>query len=425
MAKTYSCALFLLAGTVLSARNFTQRPNNDPLPRGYYIVVAAFFSHQEDYAQRYSSKLNAGGLHVKYGLDPTRRLYFVYLDQYSDFAESVHQMLKVRKEGTFDKAWVRTIRGAFELTDQVGSRKEEPNVINANPTPIPVVKREEPEAIDKQAVKEAKVVEGHKVEEQKPVVTEVIENPPADPVYIPQTLNNTPVFLSLYNATNNQVIDGEVEIVDTERARLITKVKGNTYVTLPDPGTKSGQLSLISKTFGFRPEQHELHYKNTEADTLQPYVDLVGNFYMVNFGLSRIHKGDISTLYNIYFYNDAAIMLPDSKYQLNSLLQMFKENPSLKIVLHGHTNGNGRGKIIYMGPSKNFFQITRDVVEGSGSAKELSRARAEVIRDWLLTQGIQDKRVTVKGWGGSRMIHDKNSVHARKNIRVDVEVVEE
>jgi outer membrane protein OmpA-like peptidoglycan-associated protein len=221
------------------------------------------------------------------------------------------------------------------------------------------------------------------------------------------------------------VIDGDVEVVDTERSRLITKVKGNTYVTLPNPGTKSGQLSLISKTFGFRPEQHELHYKNTEADTTQPFVDLVGNFYMVNFGLTRIHKGDISTLYNVYFYNDAAIMLPDSKYQLNSLLQMFKENPSLKIVLHGHTNGNSRGKITYMGPSKDFFNITRDVMEGSGSAKELSEARAHVIREWLLAQGIANERVTVKGWGGSRMIHDKNSVHARKNIRVDVEVIEE
>jgi len=44
---------------------------------------------------------------------------------------------------------------------------------------------------------------------------------------------------------------------------------------------------------------------------------------------------------------------------------------------------------------------------------------------WLVDQGIDDRRVTVRGWGGSRMIHDKNSAHARKNIRVDVEVVEE
>ncbi len=420
MAKVYSCALLLLAVTALTARTFTQRPNNLPLPKGYYVVVAAFFSYQEDYAERYSTKLNTGGLHSRYGLDPTRRLYFVYLDQYSDFKESVDQMLKVRKEGIFEKAWVRVIKESAEEKEQVAERKEEQKATEVAP-----IKGKAEQKVIEERKEEVKVVEEKRVEEQKLALTEVVENPPADPVYVPQNLNNTPVFLSLYNSTNNQVIDGDVEVVDTERARLITKVKGNTYLTLPNPGTKSGQLTLISKTFGFRPEQHELHYKNTEADTVEPYLDLVGNFYLVNFGLSRIHKGDISTLYNVYFYNDAAIMLPESKYQLNSLLQMFKENPGLKIVLHGHTNGNGRGKIIYMGPNKDFFAITKDVVEGSGSAKELSKARAEVIRDWLVSQGIANERVTVKGWGGSRMIHDKNSVHARKNIRVDVEVIEE
>ena len=419
MAKIYSFALIFFAGTVTSATP-RQLANNDPLPKGYYIVVAAFFSHQEDYAIRYSSKLNAGGLHAKYGLEPTRKLYFVYLDQYVDFTESVQQMLKVRQEGTFVKAWVRTIRNSVANDEPAVAKKEEPLTQKADATPV--VTKEEAKVSEE---KKAEAVAVREEVKQQPVVTQVIENPPAKPVLLPQTLNNTPVFLSLYNATNNQVIDGDVEVVDSERARLITRVKGNTYVNLPNPGTTSGQLSLISKTFGFRNEQHEIHFKNTEADTVQPFLELVGNFYMVNFGLSKIHKGDISTLYNVYFYNDAAIMLPDSKYQLNSLLQMFKENPGFKIVLHGHTNGSGRGKIIYMGPGKDFFTITKDVVQGSGSAKELSEARAEVIREWLLAQGISSERVTVKGWGGSRMIHDKNSVHARKNIRVDVEVIED
>jgi len=419
MVKVFCSALLFLVGTVISARSLTQQSTSAPLPKGYYVVVAAFYSYQEDYAQRYSTKLNEGGLHVKYGLDPTRRLYFVYLDEYSDFKESVDQMLRVRKEGTFEKAWVRIIKES-NSEEPVAAKKAAPKVQTENES-VSIERK----PVDEKKVEEVNTAEEKKVEEQKLTVTEVVENPPADPVYLPQTLNNTPVFLSLYNATNNQVIDGDVEVVDTERSRLITRVKGNAYLTLPNPGTKSGQLTLISRTFGFRPEQREIHYINTEADTVQPYVDLVGNFYMVNFSMSRIHKGDISTLYNVYFYNDAAIMLPDSKYQLNSLLQMFKENPSLKIVLHGHTNGNGRGKIIYMGPSKDFFNITKDAVEGSGSAKQLSEARAEVIREWLLAQGIANERVTVKGWGGSRMIHDKNSVHARKNIRVDVEVIEE
>lgn len=425
MTKFYGCALLAIALFLPSFGN-AQQPTNTTLSKGNYIVVAAYFSNQESYAQRYSSKLNEGGLHSSYGLEPTGKLYFVYLDQYPDFTESVQQMLKVRKEGTFDKAWVRVIKEGSAPTETIAiaPKKEEPkNKEELKVKEEPKTKvNPQPEA----AVVPVKPEEPLKVEEKKleqpAVITEVVENPPAKPVYVPQTLNNTQVFVSMYNLTNRQVVDGEVEVVDTERSKLITKVKGNTYVNLPNPGTKSGQLSLISNAFGYRKEQHEINYKNTEADTTKPYVSLIGNYYMLNFGLSRIHKGDISTLYNVYFYNDAAIMLPESKYQLNSLLDMLKENPNLKIILHGHTNGNGRGKIIYMGPSKNFFTITKDVKEGSGSAKELSEARARTIREWLLVQGIADNRVTVKGWGGSRMIHDKNSVHAKKNIRVDVEV---
>src|SRR5258708_34955729 len=142
MAKTYSGTLVLLIGFVLSARSAVQQPSNDPLPKGYYIVVAAFFSYQEDYAQRYSSKLNEGGLHAKYGLDPTRKLYFVYLDQYADFNESVQQMLKVRKEGIFEKAWVRVIKeGAEPSGEQTVMKKEKPPVQKAASSPI--AKKEE------------------------------------------------------------------------------------------------------------------------------------------------------------------------------------------------------------------------------------------------------------------------------------------
>jgi len=257
------------------------------------------------------------------------------------------------------------------------------------------------------------------------VATEVVENPKANPVYIPKTLKNTQAFFSLYNAANGLVLDGEVEVIDTERATLLSKMKANSYLNLPDPKSKSGKLTLIGSAFGFRKIQHEMNYYNTEADTLQEDIDLIGNFYMVKFDLSRIVKGDIATLYNVYFYNDAAVMLPESKYELNKLLQMMKDSPGYRIMLHGHTNGKGRGKIIYVGPEKDFFNITKDdVINESGSAKELSGARAQVIKDWLVAQGIDPGRIQTRAWGGGRMLHDKESQYAKRNVRVEVEVLE-
>jgi outer membrane protein OmpA-like peptidoglycan-associated protein len=117
-------------------------------------------------------------------------------------------------------------------------------------------------------------------------------------------------------------------------------------------------------------------------------------------------------------------MLPESKYELNSLLQMMLENPRYRIRLHGHTNGNYHGRIISMGENKNFFSL--DGSKNSiGSAKDLSYNRADVIKQYLAANGVDPLRVEIKAWGGKRPIFDKHSVNAKKNVRVDVEILSE
>jgi outer membrane protein OmpA-like peptidoglycan-associated protein len=138
----------------------------------------------------------------------------------------------------------------------------------------------------------------------------------------------------------------------------------------------------------------------------------------------RYQKGDIATLYNVYFFNDAAVMLPESKYELNSLLNMMMEKP-YKIVLHGHTNSNARGRIILRNSEENFFSISSDIKESYGSAKELSKQRAETIKAWLIANGIDGTRIEIKAWGGTRMLYEKNSARAKQNVRVEVEVLED
>ncbi|MFM8914151.1 MAG: OmpA family protein [Flammeovirgaceae bacterium] len=393
------------------------------LQKGYYIVVAAYRANQQTFAEKYVAELNQAGHHSQTGFDATRSFHYVYLDYFTDFDVSIDKMLEVRKQAGFAEAWVRIIKDGAEPVPVPPSRKE-----TTTEAPIPAKPEPSKPAPPAEAKPEPIPAQPPVAEATKPATpnTEVVPNPKADPVYIPQTLKNTQAFLSLYNATNNELIDGEVEVIDAERSRLILKAKGNEYLILPDPKSKSGKLLLIGSAFGYRKIHHEINYYNTERDTLQPDISLVGNYYMVRFEMARLHKGDIAVLYNVYFYNDAAIMLPESKYELNKLLSMMQENPRYKIILHGHTNGNGRGKIIRVGPSQDFLNLRDDdVVNDNVSAKELSGARAQVIKDWLVSQGLATDRVEVKAWGGARMLHDKNSQHARRNVRVEVEVTEE
>jgi hypothetical protein len=88
---------------------------------------------------------------------------------------------------------------------------------------------------------------------------EVTDNAPIKQ-YEVMTLGNTEVFLSLYNARNNRIVEGTVDVVDTERSRLITHVKEMNTLLLPDPKSKSGQLTLICESFGYRKIQQEINY---------------------------------------------------------------------------------------------------------------------------------------------------------------------
>jgi len=378
------------------------------LSPGYYVVVGAYSKTRENIAQNYVEVLRLKGLSPKYGFNTSRNLYFVYLKYFDNLKESLQDMKRTRSEGEFTDAWVRVVTGDISprVTLNVSNGEELKKEI-----PVTVKPAEAPADV-------------HVDEEQKDTDEEefhVTDNP--EIVQYPvMTLGNTEVFLSLYNAQNNRIVEGQVEVIDTDRSRLMTKVKGNEYLVLPDPKSESGQLTLICEAFGYRKIQEQINYPLPLADTVKPYIDLMGTTLVINFDLVRYHKGDISTLYNVYFYNDAALMLPESKYELTSLLQLMNENQNYRIRLHGHTNGNYTGKILTMGSNKNFFSL-EGAKQGMGTAKDLSRSRAEVIRDYLASNGVDPARMEVKAWGGKRPLYNRNSANAKKNVRVEVEIL--
>jgi outer membrane protein OmpA-like peptidoglycan-associated protein len=184
----------------------------------------------------------------------------------------------------------------------------------------------------------------------------------------------------------------------------------------------SGNVSFDCEVFGYRKISLKANLKNIAA---VEGATINGEEILIPFQLDRLKKGDNQIMYNVYFYNDAAIMRPESKNEINALLSMMRKNPNYKIRIHGHTNGNQRGKIISMGASQNFFALTGDIKNSVGSAKKLSEERAKVVRQYLINQGIEPNRLEIKAWGGSRPIYDKNHAKAYSNLRVEIEIIEE
>src|SRR5690606_19552168 len=96
------------------------------------------------------------------------------------------------------------------------------------------------------------------------------------------------------------------------------------------------------------------------------------------------------------------------------------DNDVYYFEIQGHTNGNRTVKkaerYSHLGEEWNF----------SGSAKKLSKLRAEKIKSFLVNNGVDEFRLQTVGYGGDKMIIDKpkNMKQAMQNIRVEVIVTQ-
>ncbi|GAA0893883.1 hypothetical protein GCM10009122_35630 [Fulvivirga kasyanovii] len=423
--KTLALSICLFVVTQFCSFAQNQRPNE--MASGYYIVVGAYSPNKEHYARRYVETINKNGKEADYGFNSKKNLYFVYLDYSQNYKAAISEMRRTRENQQFSDAWVFVCSGKEGLVmneEEKRRAKETTEVLN----------KEVEELDDLYAEKFKKEEEDTDdgVSDNKETTEEITQDPSEEmaeggnaTVAKTGTLKDYQLMFHLENARNSKGVEGDVQVIDTERAKLLKVAPGNEYVELQDPNNGTGELTLICDVFGYRKSQKNINYYRPFKDTVSAELNILPDVYVVNFDLVRYHVGDIVVMYNVYYYNDAAVMRPESRYEVNSLVEMMKENPNYKIRIHGHTNGKSPGKIITMGDSEGFFALSDDNKEGFGSAKQLSKERAEIIKSYLVKEGIAADRMEVKAWGGRRMLYDKFSTQAKHNVRVEIEILEE
>jgi len=123
------------------------------------------------------------------------------------------------------------------------------------------------------------------------------------------------------------------------------------------------------------------------------------NFELVSSGV----KHEIIRLENLLFARSKADISPGSYPELNDLADIMKERPTIRIQLEGHTDFQGN-------ELKNL---------------ELSQARVEAVRDYLVKRGVNNKRILLKAFGGTQPLTRERSLEGRKkNRRVEVRILE-
>jgi outer membrane protein OmpA-like peptidoglycan-associated protein len=122
----------------------------------------------------------------------------------------------------------------------------------------------------------------------------------------------------------------------------------------------------------------------------------------IDIPLQAISVGANVVLKNIFFNSGKYDLLPESIVELEKLIGLMKENPSLKIQINGHTDNVGKD-------ADNLI---------------LSEARAKSVIAYLIAKGILDTRLSFKGFGASVPIAKNDTDEGRAmNRRTEAVVI--
>ena len=406
MRPFFYLAVFIFCSPWLMAQ---EKPHTD---QSLYVVIGAFGVPRN--AIEFTENARKQGFPAQFELNPKRKLFYVYILHTEDRKEAITETIKQQKQSPFHDTWMYQ------------------GLLGDNPQVVKISETERKQVIEA-LVHEKKITPADTIKQvsiSTPTVTEVKSEKPIDKPeeksITPLAPANSRTFLFRITALADQdTLAGDVDVFDADataaKKRKMATYRGNDAVTVKSVN-KSGNMVLECEVFGYRKLQVPLNFNN--PDSVEG-VTIENNVIQVPFELVRLQKGDKAIMFNVYFYKDAAVMRPESRYEVNSLLEMMNENPDYKIVIHGHTNGNAAGKIISLGASKNFFQLTTDNKEGRGSAKKLSEERALLLKQFLIENKVSADRIQVKAWGGNQPIYDVDHASAHANVRVEIEILED
>ena len=163
-----------------------------------------------------------------------------------------------------------------------------------------------------------------------------------------------------------------VELTDLNSRKLISKIQtdeeGIYLVTLP--AGKDYAFNVNRKGYLFYSDHFSLTNISTDSD------------YIQNIPLQPAEPGATIILKNIFFASNRFELQPVSLTELDKLLSLLTENPNLKIEIGGHTDNIGQ-------PKENLL---------------LSYNRAKAVVDYLVSKGINSKRLSFKGFGATKPI---------------------
>lgn len=195
----------------------------------------------------------------------------------------------------------------------------------------------------------------------------------------------------VFDSKTKKGLPSSVELIDLAAKEPLSKVQtdetGHYLITLP-----------VGKDYAFNVNRKGYLFFSDNFSLSQSSPDSV---YEMNIGLQPIEVNASVVLNNIFFDVNKFDLKPASQIELDKLVQLLNENPSLKIEIGGHTDNAGK-------PADN---------------QTLSNNRAKAVVNYLTSKGVAAARLVAKGYGETKPVTDNTTEEGRaKNRRTEMKI---
>lgn len=117
---------------------------------------------------------------------------------------------------------------------------------------------------------------------------------------------------------------------------------------------------------------------------------------------SKMAVGQVFKIEKLYFETDSARIKPESFEVLDELRDYLFKNQKVRIEIGGHTNNRC----------------------GEKYCERLSLMRADAVKTYLIENGIDEKRIITRGYGGKNPIASNSTLEGRQlNQRVEIKIL--
>ncbi len=171
-------------------------------------------------------------------------------------------------------------------------------------------------------------------------------------------------------------------------SHIQTDDAGNYFMTLPVG--KDYAFNVNSKGYLFYSDNFLMANKSPDST------------YIKNILLEPIASNASVVLKNIFFEVNKYELNPESQTELDNLVRLLNENPTMEIEISGHTDNVGK-------PSDNMV---------------LSNNRAKAVVNFLISKKINPARLVAKGFGETKPLADNKTEAGRlQNRRTEMRVI--